>query len=373
MGAWCERDWAAYVGAGFAACLATACDQLVGVKDLASATDAGITSEDGTAPEAGDCSPGDCSGTCAMGRCLVTLAMGQWSAVNVTGAVDSSSFYWTGFGPAMSDTGGVVARVGIAGPAFTGPLDSNAVDPSGLAIDAANVYWVDNGAPFSSGTMPTGMGTVMMQPLSGGPATMLAASPTPYGLAVRDGVVYWVDITAGTVMSVPASGTEQATTLASDQTFPQNIAVDARNVYWLNSGAVGSVMQVALTGGTPIPLAQNQSFPNNLVSDGTYVYWTNADGLSGTVMKVPVGGGKNATPLATANNPQSIAVDDSNVYFTVAGEGATGAGSVQSVGLDGGPVTTLAVGQTGPFEIAVDSTSVYWVTWDGNVMKATPK
>jgi hypothetical protein len=94
--------------------------------------------------------------------------------------------------------------------------------------------------------------------------------------------------------------------------------------------------------------------------------------MSGSVMKVHVGGGK-ATQLTTANNPESLAVDAANVYFTVAAEGEPGSGSVQSVGLDGGPVTTLATGQTGPFEIAVDGTSVYWGTWDGYVMKVTPK
>jgi hypothetical protein len=103
------------------------------------------------------------------------------------------------------------------------------------------------------------------------------------------------------------------------------------------------------------------------------VYWTNADGDAGAVLAVPVSGDGTGNALASGiSDPEGIAVDGANVYFTTYGTG-NGDGTVASVGIDGGEVITLATGQNGPNEIAVDDTSVYWITADGNVMKLTPK
>jgi hypothetical protein len=57
--------------------------------------------------------------------------------------------------------------------------------------------------------------------------------------------------------------------------------------------------------------------------------------------------------------PQALVVDDTSLYFINAQGGATA--SVQSILKSGaGPVTTLASNQPSPLDIAVDDTNVYW-------------
>lgn len=83
------------------------------------------------------------------------------------------------------------------------------------------------------------------------------------------------------------------------------------------------------------------------------------------------------TTLATSPDPQYIAVDAKNVYWTDLGSssgGTTQVGSVLSVPIDGGTVVTLASARPSPGGIAVDATDVYWVdfgtyTPPGDVMK----
>jgi hypothetical protein len=81
--------------------------------------------------------------------------------------------------------------------------------------------------------------------------------------------------------------------------------------------------------------------------------------------------------LATSPDPQLLAVDAHNVYWTdlgSSGGGSTQVGSVLSVPIDGGTVATLATARPSPGGIAVDATDVYWVDFGtfnppGDVMK----
>lgn len=61
-------------------------------------------------------------------------------------------------------------------------LETNTV--SSMALDAANVYWVNN-APS---------GSVVAAPKLGGPNYVIAYDANPTAVAVDDAAVYWGDI-----------------------------------------------------------------------------------------------------------------------------------------------------------------------------------
>ncbi len=53
------------------------------------------------------------------------------------------------------------------------------------------------------------------------------------------------------------------------------IAADATDVYWTTYGVSGTVMKVAIGGNTPITLASGQDYPRSIAVDATNVYWAN--------------------------------------------------------------------------------------------------
>ena len=89
-------------------------------------------------------------------------------------------------------------------------------------------------------------------------------------------------------------------------------------------------------------------------------------------MKIPVDGGSATTLASNQSFIGDIAVDSTNVYWTVRNEPLTTAdtavGAVMKVSLDGGTPTTLASAQFAPIDLAVDDTNVYWLA-GGNLMK----
>ncbi len=154
---------------------------------------------------------------------VVASALGP-SHVLYNVAADSVSVY-------AEDYGSIV-KVGIGGgtPSAIAPTGiSDAIVVSGIAVDSSNVYWAESSE-----------GVVMKVGLDGGaPTTLASGQDNPTGLALDLTNVYWVnDDTPGAVMTVPiVGGTPRV--LASGQSSPNSLLVAGDNVYWANFGPGG--------------------------------------------------------------------------------------------------------------------------------------
>jgi hypothetical protein len=266
------------------------------------------------------------SGATADGRPMVVLA-GAREPWNV--AVDATRVFWAsqGWGPTMA--------VPIAG----GPAAKLDMSSYTVAIDDANVYTTSRGQIISCAK----------EGCSGGPTVLATGPDTAMGIAVDAANVYWVQQAPNpAIFKAPKQG-GSPTVLA--QTDGYEIAVDATNVYWAGS----SIQKVAIDGGpvttvADVPLAMNltvyggsvyfstgpgdiwrasidgsgatklasgQQEYCTLAVDASGVYWTSQG--NGTVMKAPVRGGPVTTLVSGLVSPTGIALDADNVYFTVLG------------------------------------------------------
>jgi hypothetical protein len=306
-------------------------------------------------------------------------------------AVDASYVYWVN---AEGADGGSVVRVAKGGGAAQ-TLASAQVNPVSIAIDANRVYWTTAG---TSSCAPDGActsnadGAVLSAPLAGGTPTVVAGGQrAPVSLAVDASNVYFVDegsavfestIADGTVVQVPVGG-GAPTTLAGGLFYPGALAVDGASVYWTIPGAQGvsgSVLKVPIGGGAVTTLASGwpswdlqtggSTIPDLIAVDATSVYWVtgNIDGAGAKIMKVPTGGGTPSTLGSVQSEFTTLAVDATTLYWT-------DGNSFVRLPLPGGSPTSFAQGEA-PLEpggIALDATTIYWTDPMAQSIKSTPK
>jgi hypothetical protein len=143
------------------------------------------------------------------------------------------------------------------------------------------------------------------------------------------------------------------------------LAVDASYVYFTQTFE-GTVSRVPRTGGSAVVLASSQDNPRSLAVDATNVYWGNASLTygSGSVMKRALSGG-DPIPLATGEPwPVFVAADANKVYWS---NYPPQPPIFMSVPIAGGPKTQFPMGDelTNAVQFSFDGSNLYWAGWYG--------
>ena len=242
---------------------------------------------------------------CSLGGCNNApemLAPGFAYALSV----DGSSAYWTTYDTSQ------IATCPIGGCASPTASTSPALPPTGIAVDAASIYWaVELGGLMKCAIHECSRSvTTLVTGLRVGPPITDPSGMTYSGavsllrqIALDDANVYIVDSYGsglGRILKCAKNGCNNSpTTLASGLSGAVGIAVDADNVYWTEAGdnivagqmvaGTGRVAKCAIGGcnDSPTVIAANQAGPTGIAVDAMHVYWATYGG-SATDGKITV-------------------------------------------------------------------------------------
>ena len=172
----------------------------------------------GPEPEAAPVTP------CDGGACPTVIASSQQYPVGI--AVDATNVYWADNGS------GLVMRCALGGCNDNPTEITSSTSPIEVVADGTNVYFTDNYDDVIYKCAPGGCGST--------PTSLANNLDGPYSLAVYAGNVYWTDILASTVSSCAVGGCGNAPTIiAKNQNNPHGIAVNSTGIYWVTLGSGG--------------------------------------------------------------------------------------------------------------------------------------
>ncbi|MBI2892632.1 MAG: hypothetical protein HYY06_03710 [Deltaproteobacteria bacterium] len=228
-----------------------------------------------------------------------TLASQQ----GVSGGIcaDAHAAYWIVYRD--TDQEGRVLRVDGHTGRLTVLADRQPRAMRGCAVDETHVYWINLGS------------AIMRVPKDGGPAEQVTGldSDSPDNLVVRAGVVYWA--AGGNAMRAPAGGGDAIVAFRhgrEDIRVGSQIAVGSTGIFWTEP-IRGEVLRIPPSGGAPEVFASSETTPQSVAVDDANVYW-----LAGSAVRIrrKVGGAP-ARDLFSSDAPL-LALAESGRHLYVA-------------------------------------------------------
>ena len=327
----------------------------------AAASDAAASDEDGSA-------------TGESASCGANLAAGEDGGCGYAELAP----YPHNCGQCGHDCGGGACQAGACVPLPAGVLATGQHGPIAIAVDSANVYWLNVGTVTSPGpgAIPSYYqgGNVMKCAVGGcdNSPTILGSGwaqagmyPAPSGLTVDSTNVYWSG--GGNVLSCAISGCGCQPTVRA--MVPAAGVTVASGAIYMTEYGIDEIALCPLSGcaNGPSTFADSTGGPLGITHDDTNVYWVDVNGV---LRECPLSGcgpaGAVSLLTPTAAGSTALTVDDTNLYWT--NGNAAEVGSVEQCDKTAATATTLASGRSGPMGIAVDATDVYWVE-GGSVCK----
>ncbi len=262
-------------------------------------------------------------------------------------AVDDANVYFTALSTTSSDEAIYQVPKNAAGSTPI-ELSSNDRQPLSLASDGTYVYWNDTLDPQ----------VIRRVAVGGNGATTLAAIGTG-GMALSPTSLFWVG--ASGVESMPKAGGTVTTLGPAPMGGGYGVAIDASYFYFAASSTLSAtIFRTPLSGGATTTLAMLGTIVNVLATDGANVYFVSGDYLS----SVPAAGGAVSVLASGFSGTTSLKLDSGNLYASISlGNGPYG--SILRVPVTGGRPTALASAQWGVSDLAVDATSICWTNFGG--------
>lgn len=166
---------------------------------------------------------------------------------------------------------------------------------------------------------------------------------------------------AGAAAAAPTAETPPpglpVTVLVKDLRGPNALAVDKGSVYWVDE-LDGDLARVPKRGGITMTVVPGNgtpfSLPSSVAVDDSDVYFTSQIDRTSSLARQDKNGGK---PTIVASSTVAalgcVVVDESHIYWV-------GGGAIMRAPKSGGPPASVAGGQKGADCVAVDDKNVYW-------------
>jgi len=244
----------------------------------------------------------------------------------------AAKVYWT------NNTTNTIGAANLAGTDVNQSLIVAGGGPYGLAVRDSVLYWSNN----SSIGRADIFGPMFSQ--------NFITATNPRGVAIDGNYVYWATDTAGvdTIARANLDGTGTNQNFITGVDDPEGVAVDGGHIYWANSG-LARIGRANLDG-----TSKNQNFittgggPFGVAVDGGHIYWANL--FNDTIARANLDGTNvNQSFITGASSPRGVAVDGQHVYW-----GNTGPNTIGRANLDGSGVNQSLIATANfPYGVAV--------------------